>query len=523
MAANAAIAEVAGKRRLMSLDRGHRLEISPAGGPPSVIETRPVTEFSAAVDTGGRLHVAAWLLSRQLMYYTSDDGETFTRSTLLKSDGNLRLRDPLLFAGGGVAVVYVAETEYADTLVCYRYDGSEWDGRRLVEAEHPQRLAAYQFDGAPGPLCVLYGVKDAGRTVVMSKPVSDDAAPEVVAAVAGGLSDFCALTSGGARQACWISDGRLSINGLRQSDEPWSRTWPHFRRDEAGVSCLWMENGLLCGMTLGSQRGRVIPVNVRNAVPCMLALPGETRKSLVDGSTLREAQPHPEFAEKGSSRKMAPQPSPERPEAPRGKGADLTLSDVVRNQAVYLTRMQESLGSMERGMLKMQSEVNRLSREMSAVMAERVNVNRAKPAPQFSIMSVKVDSDAVIEIPEPPPEPDSPENMEDELSEPSAVDVKQEETCAVEPEESSEQPEVTESVEPEAPAEQPEVTEAVEPEAPVEPSEVTESVEPEEPAEPPEVNESVEPEAPAEPPEVTDAVEPAGPPEDEPDMYFPVT
>ena len=76
-----------------------------------------------------------------------------------------------------------------------------------MEAEHPQRLAAYQFDGAPGPLCALYGVRDSGRTVVMAQPLADDSAPEVVAAVAGGLTDFCAMTYGGARQACWIPTG----------------------------------------------------------------------------------------------------------------------------------------------------------------------------------------------------------------------------------------------------------------------------------------------------------------------------
>lgn len=207
MAVYATVAEVAGKRRLIGLDRGHRLEIGPPGGPSAVVEARPVSEFSAAVDPEGGLHVTAWLLSRQLMYYTSADGETFTRSTLLKSEGDLRLRDPLIFADGGVTILYVAEADFTDTLVRYRYDGAEWSGRRLVEAEHPQRIAAYQFDGAPGPLCALYGVRDSGRTVVMAKPLADDSAPEVVASVSGGLTDFCAMTYGGARQACWIPTG----------------------------------------------------------------------------------------------------------------------------------------------------------------------------------------------------------------------------------------------------------------------------------------------------------------------------
>jgi hypothetical protein len=285
-----------------------------------------------------------------------------------------------------------------------------------------------------------------------------------------------------------------------------------------------MENGLLCGMTLGAQRGRVIPVNVRNAVLCVFALPGEARKSIVDGTTLREAQPHPEFAEKLPTHKLSPQPSPDRPEAPRGRGADLTLSDVVRNQAVYLTRMQESLGSMERGMLKMQSEVTRLSREMSAIIAERA-VSRPKASPQFSILSVKADNDAAIELPEQPQEPDCPESIRDERFESAAEEPEPEDTVAAEPEAPAEQPEessvakaeapaepaeINIEIVPEEPAEPPEVDETVEP---VEPTEVDVAAEPEEPAEPPEADETVEPEEPAEPPED----------EDEPDLYFPVT
>jgi hypothetical protein len=395
MAANASVAEIAGTRRLISLDRGHRLEIRPPGGPAIAIESRPVTEFSAAVDSRGKLHVAAWLLSRQLMYYTSADGESFTRSTLLKSDGNLRLRDLLIFGNGGVSTVYVAETEYADTLVCYRFEGGDWDGSRLVEAEHPQRLSAYQFDGAPGALCVLYGIKDSGRTVVMSRPLSGEFAPEVVAAVAGGLSDFCALTSGGARQACWITDGRLTVNGLRQSEEPWSCTWPHFKRDEGGVQCLWMENGMLAGCTLGAQRARLRPAALHDALPCLLALPGEIRKAVVDGTSLREPPLSQDLAGRQAAQRLSPQLPPGRPEEHRGRNADVTLTDVVRNQAVYLTRMQESLGAMERGMLRMQADVNRLSREMAAVMSEREN--RAKSTPQFAIAAVRKDKEMETE------------------------------------------------------------------------------------------------------------------------------
>jgi hypothetical protein len=415
MAATAVVAETGGRRLVIGLDRGHRLEIRPPDGTATVIETRPVTEFAAAAGPEGKLHVAAWLLSRQLMYYTSADGEAFTRSTLLKGDGVLRLRDPLISSGAdGTAVVYVAESEHADTLVCYRWDGRDWDGSRLVETEHPQRLSAYQIDGAPGTLAVLYGVRDSGRTVVMARPLAGDQAPEVVAAISGGLSDFCALTSGGARQACWISDGRLTVNGLRQSDEPWSRTWPHFRREEGGLQFLWMEDGMLAGFTLGAQRTRLRPAKMRDPLPCMLALPGETRKSVVDGVTLREAALFPETSERQAAQRLSPQSSPDRPEGVRRKGADVTLTDVVHNQAVYLTRMQESLGSVERGMLKVQAEVNRLSREVSALMSEMENRRRAKP-PQFSIAAVHREKATGAELRE-QYQPGSGEDMPDELS-----------------------------------------------------------------------------------------------------------
>lgn len=415
MAATAIVAEAGGSRLVIGLDRGHRLEVKPPDGPATVIETRPVTEFAAAVDPGGKLHVTAWLLSRQLMYYTSAGGEAFTRSTLLKSDGALRLRDPLLFAGADDAtVVYVAETEHADTLVCYRWDGRDWEGSRLVEAEHPQRLSAYQFDGAPGGLSALYGVRDSGRTVVMSRPLSGKQAPEVVAAVSGSLTDFCALTCGGARQACWVSDGRLTVNGLRQSDEPWSRTWPHFRREEGGLQCLWLEEGMLAGFTLGAQRARLRPAAIQGALPCILALPGETRKSVVDGASLKEIALFPELNEKQAAQKLSPQPSPDGPEEARRRSADVTLTDIVHNQAVYLTRMQESLGAVERGMLRMQAEVNKLNREVTALISEMENRRKAKP-PQFSIAPVRREKEPEAIVPEESPR-DIGEDEIDELS-----------------------------------------------------------------------------------------------------------
>jgi hypothetical protein len=447
MAATAIVAETGGRRLVISLDRGHRLEIKPPGGPSTVIEPRPVTEFAAAVDPGGKLHVAAWLLSRQLMYYTSADGEAFTRSTLLKSDGVLRLRDPLLFAGAeGTAVVYVAETEYADTLVCYRWDGRDWDGSRLVETEHPQRLSAYQFDGAPGALSALYGVRDTGRTVVTARPLSGDQAPEVVAAVSGGLTDFCALTSGGARQACWISDGRLTVNGLRQSDEPWSRTWPHFRREEGGLQCLWMEDGMLAGFTLGAQRARLHPVTVRVPLPCMLALPGETRKSVVDGATLKEIALFPELSDRQAAQRLSPQPSPDRPDGARRKSADVTLTDIVHNQAVYLTRMQESLGAMERNMLRVQAEVNKLNREVAALMSEMETRRKAKPSQsQFSIAAVRREKEPEAEKHEEITS-DNEEDIIDELSEQTDIAEPEEapETATEDEPEEGEAPELPE-------------------------------------------------------------------------------
>lgn len=366
--AAAVVAEVGGMRRLIGMDKGHKLEIHVPGTPAQVIESRPVTEFSAAVDSSGRLHIAAWLLSRHLMYYTSADGESFTRSTLLKSDGGLRLKDCLVFADTGVSVVYVAETEYANTLVCYHFDGGDWEGRRIVEVDLPQRITAWQFDGSPGGAAVVYSVKDAGHTVVMARPVSGDTAPETVATITGSLSDFCALTSGGARQACWLVDGHLMVNGLRQTEEPWSRTWPCLRRGETTVQCLWLENGMLSGIHLSTQRSRLRPAAIRDPLPCMLALPGELRKAIVDGQTLLETSLLPEMAERQPSMKSSTQPGMTGKETGRSPQGDITLTDVVRNQAIYITRMQDSLSAMERNMLRMQSEVNRLTREVSAAL-----------------------------------------------------------------------------------------------------------------------------------------------------------
>lgn len=373
MTGNAAtvVAEIAGKRYLITLDKGHRLEIHPAGGQPLVIEGRPVTEFCAAVDNTGKIHIAAWLLSRHMMYYTSQDGEIFTRSTLLKSDAGLRLKDCMIFCGEDAIVAYVAETEHADTLVCYRYAVGDWEGSRIVEVEHPGRLTALQFDGAPGGLSIVYGSKEQGRTVIFSRPLAGDVTPEVVATVTGGLTDFCALTSGGARQSCWVADGHLMINSLRQTEEPWSRTWPCLRREVSGIQCVWMENDSVCGVALGAQRARLKPVQGKEPMPCMLAQPGELRRAIVDGRTLQEISLSAEVPERAQAGFKSVTQNPVRPDGQKGSQGELTLSDIVRNQAIYITRMQESLSAMERNMLRLQAEVNRLSKEMGSVIQAR--------------------------------------------------------------------------------------------------------------------------------------------------------
>lgn len=412
--AAAAVAEIAGNRHLITLDKGHRLEIRKAGAQALVIESRPVTEFSAAVDNKGVVHIAAWLLSRQMMYYTSSDGDVFSRSTLLKSDAGLRLKDCLISSGESVEVAYVAETEHADTLVCYRYSMGDWEGSRVVEVEHPGRLTALQFDGAPGGLCVIYGAREQGRTTVVSRPLSGDAAPEVVATVTGSLTDFCALTSGGARQSCWIADGHLMINGLRQSEEPWSCSWPCLRCEVSGIHCLWIENESVCGVVLGGQRARLRPAQSRDLLPCMLALPGELRRAVVDARTLQEISLASELQERArAAQAAAPQGS--RPEGHRSAPpSDLTLTDVVRNQAVYITRMQESLSAMERNMLRMQAEVNRLTKEMSSVVRAKEVLPR--PERPYNVVSAEVKA-AQQDAAQPEPQ-EKPEKQEDDPAEP---------------------------------------------------------------------------------------------------------
>ncbi len=372
----ASVVEVAGLRLLISMDKGHKLEIKPPGGMSVIIESRPITEFSAAVDMEGRLHVAAWLLSRQLMYYTSTDGAVFTKNTLLKSDGGLRLKDCLVFAGSEVTVAYVAETEYANTLVCYRFEAGDWEGRRIVEVELPQqRLTGWQFDGSPGSTAVIYSVKEPGRTLVFSRPATGDGPAEPVATINGGMTEFCALTAGGVRQACWLADGHLMANGIRLTDEPWSREWPYLRLADHGVYCQWLDGGKLCGAQLGGQRPALRPVALRDPLPCMLALPGELRKAVVERATLQEPSLVPVTDGKPVK---TPQQYPTGRELQGGSG-ELSLTDIVRNQAIYLTRMQESLSALERSVLRMQAEMNRLTKEVSALMKVRVEPARSEP------------------------------------------------------------------------------------------------------------------------------------------------
>ena len=402
------VAEVAGYRHLIDLDRGHKLQIKSPTGPAVTIDSRPVTEYSAAVDTAGRLHVAAWLLSRHLMYYMSEDGQVFSRSTLLKSDGGLRLRHCLVSADSGVSVVYVAETEYANTLVSYRYEGGEWEGRRVVEVDLPQRLTAWQYDGSPAGASILYCVKEPGRTVILSRQLTGDTPPEQVTTVAGGLTDFCALTSGGVRHACWLADGQMMLNGVKQTEDSWSRTWPYLKRGENGVLCQWLENSQLCGVIVGAQRVKLKSAAVNAPLPCMLALPGEVRKAVVDGLTLQEPVLQlPEVAERPQTKASAAHQSQTVPvrerEAPRPAAADLTLTDVVRNQAIFLTRMQESLSAMERNMLRVQSEVNRLTKEVGALIKEKELP--PKPEPMLRVASFRQPGPAVEIIIEQPPEP----------------------------------------------------------------------------------------------------------------------
>ena len=355
------VADVDGRKQL-SVDRSHRLVVRAAAGEDFVVENRPVTEFAAAVDPDGRLHVAALLLSRQLMYYTSRDGRTFTRSALLKGDSMLRLRDLQLWAGRDIHVAYVAETEHADTLVCYRSAGEGWDGSRLAEVLRPQRLTALQFDGAPGSIEVLYSVKDNARCEVFAISAEGGTA-ESVLTLPGGFGDFCAITVGGVRHACWLADGYLSIDGTMQPSEPWAASYPTLRREGGGMLCSWLEDGQLHGVVIGDRRSVCRPQALPDAVTCRLAAPGELRRAILN-TALRETVLQREPAGNEQPGRAVRQPFG----LYREREKELTLAEVVHNQAVFLTRMQESLSGVERSVLRQQAELNRLEKEVSALL-----------------------------------------------------------------------------------------------------------------------------------------------------------
>ncbi len=390
------VAELGVGRRLLSIDKGHQLVVRGGADAPVVVESRPVTDFAAAVDLQGCLHIVAWLLSRHLMYYTSTDGASFSRSTLLSGDGQLRIKEPMIWADKAAAVAYLAETETTDTLVCYRASGGNWEGRRLSEVSLPDRLLPLQFEGGPG-LSVIYSIFSRGQTTVSARSV-DGGAPETIATSADGISDFCAVTTAGVRHVCWMSNGYLFADGQVLSQEPWQQSNPYLKWDGGALQCLWMESGRLCGATLGRQRQRLQSVEIRNPLPCRLALPGELRRAIVDGATLHELLLSPQEPERGGQ-------SAAMPVSPRGAGAAApTLTEVVRNQASYMTRLQESVSALERSVLRLTSDVNRLSREVAALL----RADRTQRAATAAVQQSEPDAPAQVPAIEPAQEPPEP-------------------------------------------------------------------------------------------------------------------
>lgn len=356
------VAELGVGRRVLSLE-GHQLIVRGSAGESAVVESRPVTEFAAAVDREGCLHIVAWLLSRHLMYYTSMEGTTFSRSTLLTGDGQLRIKEPMIWADKAVTVAYLAETEISDTLVCYRYSGSDWEGRRLSDVNLPDRLAPLQFDGGSGALSVLYSVRSRGQTVISARSV-DGGPVETIATTTDGINDFCALMTAGMRHVSWLSNGYLFVDNQMVGDEPWRQNFPYLKWDGGALQCLWMEENRLCGTTLGRPRQRLRSAQMRNPLACRLALPGELRQAIVDGTTLHELVLAPE-----EPIGAAPtSPSTGMPSRSAAGAAAPTLTEIVRNQASYLTRLQESVSALERNVLRLTSDVNRLNREVAALL-----------------------------------------------------------------------------------------------------------------------------------------------------------
>lgn len=377
------VVEVGGARVALSLDRARKLTLRGADGQERVVEPRPVVEFAGAVDREGRLHLAAWLMSRHLMYLTSADGVSFTRSTLLQGDMALRLRDLLCWAGQDPAVAYVAETDHSDTLVCYRRAGEGWEGVRVAECARPDRLHALAQEGGFGAAALLYCVRAGHETTVLRRDAAGHGGAEPVARIQGVLNDFCAVLDGGRPMACWLSDGALYINGARHGAEPWQCAFPYLMRVGDAVRCQWLEQGSLRGVVLGERQAWLTPRPAQGALACQLALPGEVRRAVVDGRTLRELVCEIE-------RPGEPPQEPRRAGPPRAKPEEPSLTEIVRNQAIVLTRLRESMAGMERTVLKLTAEVSALRKENAALLrqagkaaaAENNLLPEEEPAPQ---------------------------------------------------------------------------------------------------------------------------------------------
>ncbi len=361
------VAVLAGRRAALSLDRSRRLMLRRPDGQETVVESRPVGEFAGAVDSRGRLHVAVWLMSRQLFCLSSTDGTSFSRGLLLRGDTNLKLRDLLLWAGEEPAIAYVAETDGGDTLVCYRRQGDGWEGVRVAECFRPEQLLSLQADGELARAAILYAVRGGGQVTVLRRAADGRGPAEPIVRIQGGLNDFCALTDGSQRQACWVSDGALFINGVRHPGEAWQVTFPHFVRAVGSVQCQWLEGGAIQGVALGSRMASLITHPAQGTLPCRLALPGEVRRAIVDARTLQPivcaVDPRPTEA--------PPLPPGDwgGPTQPYPAQTGATMAEAVRNQAIVLTRLQESVSALEHTTLRLQAEVTSLRKETTALLS----------------------------------------------------------------------------------------------------------------------------------------------------------
>ncbi len=369
------VAVLAGGRAALSLDRSRRLVLRRPDGQEEIVESRPVGEFAGAVDSRGRLHAAVWLMNRQLFCLSSTDGTTFSRSLLLRGDTNLKLRDLMMWAGEEPAIAYVAETDGGDTLVCYRRQGDGWEGVRVAECARPEQLLSLQPDGEFARTSILYAVRGNGQVTVLRRAADGRGPAEPIARIQGGLNDFCALTDGSQRQACWVSDGALYVNGARHPGEAWQVSFPHFVRAGGAVQCQWLEGGAIQGVALGSRTAHLTPLPALGTLPCRLALPGELRRAIVDARTLQQitcaVDPRPAEA--------PPVPPGDwgGPAQPHAAQTGATMAEAVRNQAIVLTRLQESVSALERTTLRLQAEVTSLRKENAALLSA---AGKARPA-----------------------------------------------------------------------------------------------------------------------------------------------